>query len=343
MKTRKINLLGLFLILANYCFGQFVSQTATNPNANLRHALSLNVGTSTITTYASRLNIFGAGNTNATSALSIFNTSSTTNPIFFVRNDGNVGIGATSPVSRLDIQGGDLNVTGMGRFKAWYTQGTGSAAEIGFDAPSSKAYLISYDRTAFAYKPLELNGSTINIRRGGSPVATNIFVNIDDNVGIGTTTPSKKLQVGNSDGSYALFTSNNNTAYNGGILLSNSPTNYLWKWSPSFNGTQAGSTLKLSLVSASALETDLFTSPFFINGSGNVGINNTAPSARLQVTNGSVLFDGSTGTTPVSGQGSRMMWVPTKSAFRAGYVDGTQWDDASIGYYSTAFGYSQIY
>jgi hypothetical protein len=38
------------------------------------------------------------------------------------------------------------------------------------------------------------------------------------------------------------------------------------------------------------------------------------------------------------GAGTRMMWYPGKAAFRAGYINGTQWDDANIGLYSTAFG-----
>jgi hypothetical protein len=41
---------------------------------------------------------------------------------------------------------------------------------------------------------------------------------------------------------------------------------------------------------------------------------------------------------PASGPGKRMMWHPGKSAFRAGQVDGTQWDDANVGASSTAFG-----
>jgi trimeric autotransporter adhesin len=45
------------------------------------------------------------------------------------------------------------------------------------------------------------------------------------------------------------------------------------------------------------------------------------------------------GTIPATGAGTRMMFYPKKSAFRAGYVDGTQWDDANIGHYSTAMGY----
>jgi len=44
------------------------------------------------------------------------------------------------------------------------------------------------------------------------------------------------------------------------------------------------------------------------------------------------------GTIPAVGPGTRMMWHPAKAAFRAGSVDGTQWDDSSVGQYSTAMG-----
>jgi hypothetical protein len=42
--------------------------------------------------------------------------------------------------------------------------------------------------------------------------------------------------------------------------------------------------------------------------------------------------------TPVSGAGTRMMWLNEKSAFRAGTVDGVQWNNDNIGVYSFAAG-----
>jgi hypothetical protein len=78
------------------------------------------------------------------------------------------------------------------------------------------------------------------------------------------------------------------------------------------------------------------------NATGNVGIGTTAPLAKLSVINGAILASGVTGETPTSGTGTRMMWIPAKSAFRAGYVNGTQWDDANVGIYSTAMGYGTI-
>lgn len=48
--------------------------------------------------------------------------------------------------------------------------------------------------------------------------------------------------------------------------------------------------------------------------------------------------DQGTGTVPVTGPGTRLMWYPAKSAFRAGRVDGAQWDPTSVGIHSVAFG-----
>jgi hypothetical protein len=41
---------------------------------------------------------------------------------------------------------------------------------------------------------------------------------------------------------------------------------------------------------------------------------------------------------PAEGVGTRMMWYPEKAAFRAGGINGTQWDAANIGDYSVAMG-----
>ena len=71
---------------------------------------------------------------------------------------------------------------------------------------------------------------------------------------------------------------------------------------------------------------------------GNFGINISVALAKLHVNNGSILFNGTTGSTPVSGAGIRLMWIPAKAAFRAGQAIGALWDDANIGNYSVAFG-----
>lgn len=53
---------------------------------------------------------------------------------------------------------------------------------------------------------------------------------------------------------------------------------------------------------------------------------------------GGLAIVGEHGVIPHEGAGGRLMWYPGKAAFRAGYVPGTQWNDANIGIGSTALG-----
>lgn len=51
-------------------------------------------------------------------------------------------------------------------------------------------------------------------------------------------------------------------------------------------------------------------------------------------------------TAPISGVGTRLIWIPSRSAFRAGTVSnsgggtGTEWDAANVGLFSTALGFN---
>jgi hypothetical protein len=82
-----------------------------------------------------------------------------------------------------------------------------------------------------------------------------------------------------------------------------------------------------------------------IKANGRLGFGTSTPLVGFHVmnTNG-VAFSGThgTGSIPISGAGSRMMWYPGKSAFRAGYVTSIQWDNASVGQYSFAAGYNSV-
>jgi uncharacterized protein (TIGR02145 family) len=70
---------------------------------------------------------------------------------------------------------------------------------------------------------------------------------------------------------------------------------------------------------------------------GNVGIGTNSPLSLFHL-KGGILSTGTTGTTPMSGSGTRFMWVPSKGALRAGSVAGNYWDDANIGTKSMAIG-----
>jgi hypothetical protein len=79
------------------------------------------------------------------------------------------------------------------------------------------------------------------------------------------------------------------------------------------------------------------------HGQGRVGIGTTYPRAGLDVNHDDGII-----STPVTGLGDasnlptgggiRLMWIPKLAAFRAGSVDGNQWDVTNIGGYSVAMG-----
>ena len=166
-----------------------------------------------------------------------------------------------------------------------------------------------------------------------------IFINsFAQNVGIGTVTPITKLHVVSTGSNVATF-SGANQMY---ITLAEGINNRGYIGSFAGNpedvdfGTYGGNTtgkLHLTIQDIPKLT---------VAASGNIGIGTTTPLSLLHATNGSVLFDGSTGNTPVSGAGSRLMWIPAKGAFRAGTVDFSSWDDANIGLNSVAMGYNTI-
>ncbi|MFZ1452794.1 MAG: hypothetical protein WAT20_08825 [Ferruginibacter sp.] len=81
-----------------------------------------------------------------------------------------------------------------------------------------------------------------------------------------------------------------------------------------------------------------------IKNDGKVGIGITAPLSRTHIHNGNFLVTGD-GTSPAiepTGAGTRMFFSPLKYAFRAGYVNSTQWDDANIGQGSIGLGFNAL-
>lgn len=116
-----------------------------------------------------------------------------------------------------------------------------------------------------------------------------------------------------------------------------------------------------SIKVADETETDM-KRRLSITGSGNIGIGQIMPDAKLHITNGALLVEGAIGGVPQKwtfaqtpdptdgacvgpwtrselGAGTRLMWIPEKAAFRAGAVNGPDWNTANIGQYSIAMGY----
>ncbi len=161
-------------------------------------------------------------------------------------------------------------------------------------------------------------------------------------VGIGTNAPSQALDI---NGQIRLRTG----AANNYILTSDANGVGTWtdpnaltitnKWGILGNtGTNANTNFVGTTDNVDLTFRTNNTEKARLLSNGNFGINISVALAKLHVNNGSILFNGTTGSTPVSGAGIRLMWIPAKAAFRAGQAIGALWDDANIGNYSVAFG-----
>jgi hypothetical protein len=162
-----------------------------------------------------------------------------------IKENGNVGIGTTSPGEKLDVSG-TFRASGQNSAP---TSGAGVEASYG----GGVGYIQSYDRGAGTNKPLYISGSSIQLNAGG-----------EGNVGIGTTNPNvgKLHSVGDANHWSGYFLGNSTSGQSYGLLIdsgTNSSDNSVRVRS------QAGAEYLL------------------VRGDGNVGIATTNPLARFHV------------------------------------------------------------
>jgi hypothetical protein len=109
--------------------------------------------------------------------------------------------------------------------------------------------------------------------------------------------------------------------------------------------------LELRASEAALLEFDILTlgnpdgTASVLAGTSLVEIQNEDALVRFRLnTDGGFVLPGvfNSGVIPATGAGTRMMWYPTKGAFRVGGVSEAQWDDTVIGQYSSALGFNAI-
>jgi hypothetical protein len=228
----------------------------------------------------------GIGNTNPGTALDVRGTlgsstiASISGNLIVMPNGGwggNVGIGTTSPGYPLTVSntsaGAKIDIGGS----------TGSVGQngiqfqaIGGGSYADKFYL--YNGNSSGDYGFHLYDSTANAWR--------LTVNNAGNVGIGTTSPSTKLEVGNYlDAATNIITVASQYQYEPELnfKLGETGTGYQWIGAVISSGDNGNYNGKLLFKTANAGR-DTPTTKMIIQANGNVGIGTTTPGYTLQVT-----------------------------------------------------------
>jgi hypothetical protein len=229
----------------------------------------------------------GVGNINPAAMFDV-------NNVFVVQSSGNVGIGSIAPVSLLDVHGTSWLRGTTGGTSGLYVNSSGNVG-IGTTSPGAKLDVSGNIFTSYGsggYLQLnetdntrrnrlmagaDANGSYINATYSTGGTATLRFqtatadkmvIDINGNVGIGTTGPNYALHISGSGNKYVGVESSNGLA--GLVLRSNGAT----KWNFTNDNTDSD---KLKIYSTSS--TPLVT----IDSTGNVGIGTTNPQSALEI------------------------------------------------------------
>ncbi len=154
------------------------------------------------------------------------------------------------------------------------------------------------------------------------------------NTGLGTHEPDYTLEVSGDAAISGSFIDNNGSSGTNGYILKSTGSGFEWEDASMIdNGkwTVNGDTLYNSTASCVAIGTSSPepTAQLYVN------INDAALDPHGFVVHGD---DDGNVPFPSLGAGSRMMFYPGRSAFRAGSVDSARWDGYAVGRYSGAIG-----
>ncbi len=181
--------------------------------------------------------------------------SSGASPALFINNNGNVGIGNTAPVAKLDIQSGSTSTLRLDN-----TNGS-NVDWIKFTTSNG----------AFTYADLTSQSYGLNLALGTGMGGGPYFSITNGNVGIGNTAPVAKLDIqSGSTSTLRLDKTNGSNVDWIKFTTSNGAFTYADLTSQSYG---------LNL----ALGTGMGGGPYFSITNGNVGIGTTAPASTLSV------------------------------------------------------------
>ena len=237
-------------------------------------------GTVTSASYAGTASNINGG---AANYIPLWNSATTLSSSIMYQSAGNVGISIISPTSKLHISGGNVDGIRVESSNAGYL-------EVGKTSGSRWRWSNDYN----ANKLLEL---LVNDLTGSTPTTSVIAISGSGNVGIGTITPSYKLDILGNPRIQAASGSNSNASLD--ITSGNSNYNSFIDfgyWGNGFDGTlwlvgrygtDSGNFKIQDAGSGTSLDRMIITSnasaPVISFPTGSVGIGTTSPAVKLVV------------------------------------------------------------
>lgn len=195
-----------------------------------------------------------------------------------VQSGGNVGIGTTSPISKMHI----VDISGSAA--SFLVSGASKGVRIG--STGSGSWIDGVDNTGFgSYQPLTVNGSQLTFSINNSP---QVSINSLGNVGIGTTTVGAKLHVVGAGATSAKIETAGTDGSNAALTLAGAGTNASWTMLTN-NSTLSGAVDSLGFYKNSG-STGM---KMVLTDSGSLGLGTTTVGAKLDI------YGGAATTNPV--------------------------------------------